>query len=442
MKQMDQQKYVFELLVVDPDGSSEIQTPKSLLYGLLSTDKLWSAPQQTEEGDTIIVTDGDLVVRIKYISVLDNIIEAAFLLQIESSNYERIEAIRHPILSHLRNRLHFSHLRLLTDDVSIHIGNAIYPIISGLEHQLRRYISFFFTQKIGLDWWQKLMPDNVLQKADQRRSGESRFGNLVETDLRMIDFLDLGEIVYKHKLGFSDPQKLVDRILNINPDHVAEELERLKSDLDSNYNRFFKENFKDHNFERKWKQLFTLKSKVDYNRLFVEQDLQDARRLAHDLSEVITNAVDKIDAFRFSIEEQEAIREMSHDEESDVADNRPSGLKVLGKVDLADMPRRRPQPRVEEEEPTLHGGYARITEEEFMRELKIAEASVERNSYMSYVGLKSFVTKVLGYKNYDIGATYAIANLLRDKGAVEIYEINDGMSYYPAKAIRIPQSTT
>lgn len=38
-------EYTFELLIIDPSGNSEIQSPKSLLYGLLSTEKLWENPE-------------------------------------------------------------------------------------------------------------------------------------------------------------------------------------------------------------------------------------------------------------------------------------------------------------------------------------------------------------------------------------------------------------
>ena len=139
-----------------------------------------------------------------------------------------------------------------------------------------------------------------------RTGNESVFSNIVQTDLTLIDFDDLGEIIYKHKLGFNRPQNLADSLVSIT---TIEELDKLKADLDSNYNRFFKENFKDKEFDKKWKQLFKVRNKVAHNNLFVLKDLETTVSLHKELKEIILTAESKIDDFKFSVEEQVAIRE-------------------------------------------------------------------------------------------------------------------------------------
>ena len=416
-------EYNFELLILDHNGKSEILSPKSLIYGLLSTEKLWDNAKSIEKPDNFSIIDGDITLKVKPLdtsSALYDLIESGFLLQVKSTDFNKIERFRYPLIVHLRKRLQFEHIRILTDEISTEISNKTYPLINELESLLRRYIAKFFTQKIGIDWWEKAVPDKVIDKTKLRTGNETVFSSIVQTDLTLIDFDDLGEIIYKHKLGFNRPQNLADSILRISS---IEELEKFKADLDSNYNRFFKQNFKDLDFDKKWKQLFMIRNKVAHNNLFVIDDLQNAEKLHQELKEIIINAENKIDEFKFSVEEQVAIREIITETQKE--EKGEIGLKVLGKIDLPDRL------------PVSSDSYFEdITEEILLEELERAERTLKFNN-LTYVGLKAFVTKILGQKGYGYGSTYALINILKEKGIVEIYDIENDLSFWPIKAIRI-----
>lgn len=415
--------YNFELLVIDPNGKSEILSPKSLVYGLLSTEKLWDNAKEKEDSGKYSIEDGSLSIKIKPLdtaSTLYDLIEAGFVIKVTCKDFDKIEKFRYPFLICLRNRLSFSHLRILTDDVSTEISNKAYPLINELEHLLRRYISKFFTQKIGLEWWTKAVPDGVIGKTKLRSENETIFSQLVQTDLTLIDFDDLGEIIYKHKLGFNRPENLIESLLKTN---TIEELDKLKTDLDSNYNRFFKQNFKDLDFDKKWKQLFKIRNKVAHNNLFVIDDLTLTNDLYKDLKNLISKAEEKIDDFKFSLEEQVAIRETITENKRDYSE-KIEGLKVIGKIEL-------PKHTREEYEPT----FDTISEDEFFKELDNAERTLRFNN-LTYVGLKAFITKILGQKGYQFGTSYALANILKEQGLIEIYDVDDEASYWPVKAIR------
>lgn len=426
-------KYTFELLVIDPNGSSEIQSAKSLLHGLLSTEKLWNEPKDKQEGEFTCINDGDITLTIMPIdtsSVLYDLYESAFIIKVGSDCFERLEKFRYPLILHFKGRLRFEHIRILTDDISTSISKRIYPLINELENILRRYIAKFFTQKIGLDWWKQAVPDKVIDKTKLRGSNETVFSKLVATDMTLIDFDDLGEIIYKHKLGFNKPENLAEKILSIKSD---EELQKLKSDLDSNYNRFFKQHFKDYGFDIKWKKLFQVRNKVAHNNLFVNSDLESAETLYKELKEIILKAENSINDFKFSVEEQEAMIQAASTVEKSEQDEIKEEVnenellpqpKVLGKIDLDDF----------EDD---YSPFEIITEEELLSELKRAQNSIKRSSTMKYVGLKSFVTKVLGSKGYKFGPTYALINILRDKGIVDIYDIEDDYSFWPVKAVKL-----
>ena len=415
-------KYCFEVLILDPNGKSEIVSPKSLVYGLMSTEKLWDDAKRIENEGNYSISNGAIDLKIKPVdtsSTLYDLIEAGFLIKIISSDFTKLEKFRHLFVIHLRRRLSFEHIRILTDDISTEISNKAYPLINELENLLRRYISKFFTQKIGLDWREKAVPDKVIEKTKMRTGNESVFSNIVQTDLTLIDFDDLGEIIYKHKLGFNRPQNLADSLVSIT---TIEELDKLKADLDSNYNRFFKENFKDKEFDKKWKQLFKVRNKVAHNNLFVLQDLETIVSLHKELKDIILTAESKIDDFKFSVEEQVAIRETISEKE-DKKENK-TNLKVLGKIDISEF-----------EKDDYESPFEIITEEEFMKTLERAERLI-KTSHFKYVGLKSFITKLLGSKGYSFGPSYALANILKEQEKVDIYDVEDEVSFWPVKAIR------
>ncbi|MEY4964369.1 MAG: hypothetical protein RLZZ323_1688 [Bacteroidota bacterium] len=423
---MTKKEYTFELLIIDPNGNSEIQSTKSLLYGLLSTEKLWESPEEVDDKDKKYIKDKNLSLRIKPVdtsSVLYNLYESAFVIKVNSNDFDKLEKFRYPLVIHLKSRLRFEHIRILTDDISTKISNEIYPLINELENILRRYLAKFFTQKVGLDWWKQAVPDKVIEKTKLRQDNETVFSKVVETDMTLIDFNDLGEIIYKHKLGFNKPENLTDKILSISSE---EELQKLKQDLDGNYNRFFKQHFKDYNFDKKWKELFQLRNKVAHNNLFTKPDLDKAIYLHTEIKEIIIKAENKIDDFRFSVEEQEAMIKTSNSiiESENIPDNYLSntGLKIIGKIDLP---------------PKLDNNYELISEDELLKELVKAEESLKYKN-LTFIGLKSFVTNVLGSKGYSFGPTYAQINVLKDKGKIEIYDIEDDeFSNWPVKAIRL-----
>lgn len=423
---MNKKDYTFELLIIDPNGNSEIQSTKSLLYGLLSTEKLWESPEEIDDKGKKYIKDKNLNLRIKPVdtsSVLYNLYESAFIIKTTCNDFEKLEKFRYPLVLHLKSRLRFDHIRILTDDVSTEISNKIYPLINELENILRRYLAKFFTQKVGLDWWKQAVPDKVIEKTKLRQDNETVFSKIVETDMTLIDFNDLGEIIYKHKLGFNKPENLVDKILSINSE---DELQKLKQDLDGNYNRFFKQHFKDFNFDKKWKLLFQLRNKVAHNNLFIQPDLDSANELYKEIKDIVIKAENNIDDFRFSVEEQEAMIktsnafiELDQSKESTISG---IGIKVIGKIDLPT---------------TLDNNFEIISEGELLRELMRAEDSLKAKG-LSFIGLKSFVTNVLGSKGYSFGPTYAQVNVLKDKGKIEIYDIEDvEFSNWPVKAIRV-----
>ncbi len=427
----------FEILAIDKYGNAEISTESSMVHGLLFMESLWEAPedQSCHTKNQYRIHDQEMGVDVVIQSVdtsntLNDLIESAFLINVWSSNFEHLEKFRFKLIKHLKAKLSFSNLKVLKDDVSAKIAVDIYPLINEVENALRRYITKFFTLKIGVNWWNTNFPKQLIDKIKVRKENDNIFSGFVDLDVSLIDFNDLGEVIYKHVAGFNKQENILNKIMQANS---PEDLLKLKGDLQTNYNKFFKTAFQDNHFEKKWRELFSIRNKVAHNIYFSIEELQAAKRLHDELMYIISKAEAGIDEFRFSITEQEAIREATIEafEDSDFKIGELNtearvGLKVLGKISL--------NQRMEEEEE--ENGKI-ITEEQLLRELDKSEIITANSDNFQYLGLRSFVTRILANKGYAMGPTYALVNILKDKGVIEIYEVKDENVDWPVKAIKI-----
>ncbi len=192
--------FIFELLAIDADGKTSITKASSLGHGLLFSENIWINPNSSESADgaqSIVDTEQDIDLKIQAVdtsSALNDLIDAAFLIRIKSDSFENLESFRHKILVHLNRALSFRNIRILRDDISTDIANKIYPKINKVENLLRRYLVKFFTQKIGVTWWDVTAPKSLIEKVNSRKNNEKVFSTLVETDVTLIDFDDLGEL--------------------------------------------------------------------------------------------------------------------------------------------------------------------------------------------------------------------------------------------------------
>jgi len=432
--QAAERDYFFEVLAIDKSGGTNITKNSSLLEALSFSEKLWKN-KEAVGSNKIVDKEQGIEIQIHPIntdSVLTELIEAGFVLVVKGQKFEELERFRHILLVHLRKTLNFVNIRILRDDISTKISNDIYPLINKVENILRRYLILFFTQKIGVDWWSSTAPGGLSDKIKLRKNNEQVFSPLCDTDVTLIDFDDLGELIYKQTSGFNRQENILSRIMDSN---TIEDLDILKQELQTNYTKYFKEAFQDKNFDKKWKALFEIRNKVAHNNLFILNDFNTASQLVEELSKIINDAESNIGTFKFSLEEQEAIRQNTIEavKAAELKENR-FNLKIIGKIDLPE------EDEDDDEDYSNQSPFRIITEDELLMELEYSEKNAARK-HLSYVGLKTFVTKLLGAKGYAFGPTYSLVNILRDKGLIEIYEVDDPDSFYQPKAIRIKRNT-
>jgi uncharacterized protein with HEPN domain len=433
MKDIDKKSFLFEILCVEPQDN-DIQSEKAMIKALAYSSKLWSGNEVIEVNTQNVYGISDTKSGISlFLKTLDTskmltaYSETAYILYIEGTQFESLETFRLRLLRHLKSTLNFLHIRILTDDISTNIANNLYPKINAVESSLRRYLTKFFIQRVGINWWESTATRSMIEKIKVRGEKSEEYSDLIDEDVSLVDFDDLGELIYKQTSGFNQPEKIIDKLIDIKS---FEELKIFQNELQGNYTKYFKEFFQDKYFEQRWKELYRIRNKVAHQRTFYQYDLDRGVEVSDSLLSIIAEAESKIDEIVFSIGEKEAIKKATMDAqydfvgtqlEKDMEDSSDitfrgglKGLKVLGKITVP-----------------MRDRY--ITENVIISELE--DATDKKYTY--FIGLKWFVTTFLKDKGYVVATSYSVLNIMIDKGEIEIYNIK-APEGYDVKAIRIP----
>ena len=454
--------FTFELLCIDP---ADINNQEAFIHALSYSKEVWNGKPpiitQDKNGQPFIKGEEGMVLTVLPVDtskILTDLVEAAFVLRIESKYFETLEPYRQRLLKHLRENLKFAHIRILKDDISAEIANQLYPKINSVENLLRRYLIKFFFQRVGMSWWDVTATPKMIEKVKNRqRNRSNQFSYFINSDIEFADFDDLGLLIYKQSTGFNDPERVLEMLDQID---TVEDLNELKGNLQGNYTKYFKTFFRDKNFEKLWKDMSKIRNKVAHQATFFHSELKKGKELSAELTRIITEAEKHIDEIVLSLKEKQAIHqaavEVVREEEEEAAeqqaqevmagsrapsdaprdqeeiahsdyDNRVklTGPKVLGKIKL--------EHKVKSYHKTAAPGYMVITEEEIVTEL---EEALSLN-YTDYVGLKWFVTQFLANKGYAIGTTYSLVNILIEQGSIVLYD-KESPDGHMIKAVKLP----
>ena len=375
----------FELLALDTLEESGVFKETHLLHAFLANGSLWNNP--TLDDARFRIKEGNVtleVQRVKGDAEADTELSRAFLVTVKAE-YSWLEPKRKAILELLKDRK-FDYLYVLLDQVSEEIANDLYPLIYKVENSLRAYLVRFMTTRIGPKWWEITATNDLTNKVQQRKNNEKEFSQFIDNKAYLIDFGDLGKLIYAHSSGFTKKEDIIRKVSELNEDSetLKDAVQRLKKELDSNYQKFFSESFKQKDFQNKWQELEKIRNKVAHNNLFTDAELKQGQQLSEELINIIDIAVKKVDEVALRSEEKEAILE-----------------SLASRVVLND-----------------------ITESELLKELK------QREEYYSargggFVSLSNFVRVYLAAKGYDTSLTYQLIEDLKAQKKIESYYVNN-----------------
>ncbi|MGC1393684.1 MAG: Swt1 family HEPN domain-containing protein [Coleofasciculaceae cyanobacterium] len=388
--------YNFEILCVDPKNKAVFQDAEAFVYGLSSHSILWRSRSLIGTPPNGI-QDRDMSLNVEKLDVdsaEESLATRTFLVKCCGS-YERLESLRLPICKYIKSQ-GFDFTYILFDEISEFIAQQIYPGINKVENRLRRYIIKFFITKLGPNWWDVTADAEMKNKATKRKNNETVFGSVIDNKIYLIDFGELGKIVYKQSSGYINREDIIQKVLSM--ENSSEAVEKLKEELQSNYTKFFKEAFKDQDFQQQWEELEKLRHKVAHNNLFTDEDLQRCEKLTTSLLKTIEDADSKVETIDFSADDLETIK-----------------YNII----------------------EISNPYKVISENEMLENLKQVEEKYSATN--RWVGLSSFVKNHLGLLGYDYATSYSVINQLEQKGKVEFYTINSSHGF-PVTAVKLKKS--
>jgi hypothetical protein len=390
-------KLCFEVLCVDVKKDSGILKEDNILYSLMGNSNLFSDP--IKKKNSINDSGTGITLRVSKVDSQDGSDEAikvSYIINIEG-NYNSLEPFRLKLILHLNN--YFNTVYIVNDDVSYNIACELYPEVNKVENALRKYLVKFFVTKLGSDWWSVTADSEMHKKASFRKNNENIFGHHIDNRVYLVDFGELGKIVYQQSSGFINKEDIVSKIMAI--EETSEAIKTFKGQLQNNYTKFFKDTFKDNGFQQKWEKIEKIRHKIAHNSLFSNSDFEEARKLCDDVYNIINNANKSVESIVFSSDEKEALRD-------NIVQN---------------------------------NAYKVITESELLSKLKSSEEwAAERHLNglgEGFVGHSSFVKNYLGQAGYDIGSSFRVLSDLIGKSEVEMYDFVGSKNDYPVKAIKL-----
>lgn len=383
--------FYFEILVTDTNGDVIIKNEESFCYNLLSNSTLWKVAEIKPE-HYIVDADKGIRLHVKKTDIQKNDNETelkqAYILTV-NGNFDSLESFRVPLLRYLKT-LKFDSLYVLEDRISLQIAKNIYPNIYKVESFLRKYVIKFFAIKLGPEWW-KLTADSEMQKkTSQRKNNETVFSEYVDNEVYLIDFGELGKLIYSQSSGNLSKDDIVNKVIKL--EDTIDALKKFKEEIQTNYNKFFKSTFKENNFQNNWEELEKIRHKIAHNNLFTLDDQNNSVQLVSDLINTIKIANEEIDRLSFSEEDKRYI--MSSFIE-----------------------------------------FKKITKDIFIEELK-KSIKWTKETADGFVGLQNFLFNILGSKGYEFQATREIMGELEKENIIELYPYKSSKNERDVTAIR------
>ena len=400
----------FEILCLDNDEAVKSRTVRTLLYALLANDTLFDAPSMDESHGIIRDSKGSMQLQVTQYATDKMLTGArysvAFTICVTSEDMSVLDPFRMQLVDYIKS-IDFSNIRILKDEISERLAISLYPHVYKLENKVRTFIVNFFLKNLGANWTKFAMSGDTLTKIKSRKNNDRIFvsSNRVDSDVTLIDFDELGKILYSENSILSN--KKADNVsILIEKISTATDLESLKSEvLEGNFYKYFKDCFTQKDFENKWFELYYYRNKIAHNGSFSQQEVDDCIALCDSISSIIDGAYAKLDTFKLSTSDQEAV--------------------MIAVNELAS--------EAQEEK------YATDTPFYIVKEETLLEELAEAQEKLPFVSLRYFVVDWLGGKGYDYNASFTLINYLDDKGLVKLSKMKNPNAEYPTTVISIAE---
>lgn len=390
-------KLNFELLCIDSTGSTVIRNEKNFIDRLIGNGLLWKNPEKSKA----TISDKELDIKLSVAIVQSNPDTSVVSFAIKIVGEDKLEDFRLNLITHLKDE-RFDYIYIVTDDISKEYCQELYPYLYTSENLLRKYLTLFFATKLGPKWWNDIATDELNKKVSTRKNNETVFSQrningktepLSDTKAFLIDFKDLGEIIYRVSAGnlkMEDIKQQINELNESEPEDLLKSVQELKKAIKTNIKKFFP-TFESIEFQKKWEFLYTIRNKVAHNGLITLSDKNIAVKYAKEIRD-------------FLIKENESLVKLSIEaEDKDIIEQYQTTIVKQSSK------------------------YRIISQEEIALELDKTDTWNKKNR-RPFIGLRYFVVNTLGLKGYDISSSYEMITHLEQKGYIQTYQYEGGYS--------------
>jgi hypothetical protein len=391
---------IFQMLALDPAKKTRCENALGLLFSIRGFARLWQTPTISEPD--LRITDEKRTLEVRAhddpgIATGDGAKppSRAFVVTLQGE-MDVVEPMRLPLVQFMEEQK-FEHRYIVRDEVSEKIACQLYPYLYRVENLLRGYLTRFMTTRFGGTWWKLNASKEMDDKGKMRKKNEVVFGKLIDKSAFLIDFDELGDLIFEQTSGFLTREDIENRVTQL-PESV-EALKALKADLQSNYHKFFKAAFADREFKAKWNKWEYLRNKIAHTNLFTKEDLADGMKLADEIIEIITAAEQSKEQPVVTQSEREAMQE-----------------QVIAKTEKNDVIP--PQTL----EPVPSPLSAEMTEQEFLSELGKQESYYQTRPD-GFVGLTRFLRFHLAELGFDESSARSMLQRLQREQKIDVYYV-------------------
>lgn len=293
-------KYEFELLLIT-DARGTIKTVDGVAH-LIATHNELSEFIIKKDHATFKYNNETFFMKVK--KPKDNIVkELIFNVLIHSNesdekntNICNMEKLRKIITNKLNNE--FSGIYIVKDEVSQQLCIECYEYINSVENKLREFILRFMITKIGSDWFQYVVTDSGINKANSRNKKNDEIP-FISQDIYNIDFKDLSEIIFNNHTHYKSKNDILKELKQCK---TIEDYNKVREKAESNWDSYFNEYF-DENWRDKWNNLSEYRNIIAHNKVISQKTVDNLKDLSNCLLNKIENAIEQLKNFHYSEEE-------------------------------------------------------------------------------------------------------------------------------------------
>lgn len=209
------------------------------------------------------------------------------------------------LLKIIRELLHKTSIsiNILWDDLSTKYCEKAYPEINHIENLLRKLITKFMVNTVGIGWTEDSLPKDF--KTSIKKENRESYSNI----LHSTDFIQLADFLFKPYANQSVDKLLRklknDELSNLNKDFVETFIPK------SNWERYFSSlvNCDDNYLKKRWERLYELRCLVAHNSFFTKKNLKEVKDLCKDIRDILSKAMDEIGMINIPQNEKEDLLE-------------------------------------------------------------------------------------------------------------------------------------